>query len=78
MASRIIVRIELTAQAKAAVEKLTGTAGMTQVSMLSRVVEWLARQSSAVQASILGQYASETKGETARLILKDMTSGKQS
>jgi hypothetical protein len=76
MASRIIVRIELTPPAKKALEGLTEKAGMTQVAMLSRLVEWLAHQPNAVQASVLGQYSAETQADTAKLIVKQMASGK--
>ncbi len=76
MASRIIVRIELTAPAKKALETLTGKKGMTQVAMLSRLVEWLANQSPTVQASVLRQSLSEGDADTARLIVKQMASGK--
>jgi hypothetical protein len=76
MASRIIVRIELTAPAKNSLEKLTDKHGMTQVAMLSRLVEWLANQTPAVQASVLAQFSAETQAETAKLIVKQMASGK--
>ena len=76
MASRIIVRIELTPPAKKALEGLTEKAGMTQVAMLSRLVEWLATQSSTVQTAVLGQYSEETQAETAKLIVKQMGAGK--
>lgn len=76
MASRIIVRIELTAPAKKALESLTEKAGMTQVAMLSRLVEWMAKQDSTIQASVLGQYASESSTDTARLIIKKMAARK--
>ena len=39
MAARIIVRIELTPNAKSRLNDLTDKAGMTQVAMLSRLVE---------------------------------------
>ncbi|MFI5378790.1 MAG: hypothetical protein ACHRHE_05810 [Tepidisphaerales bacterium] len=76
MASRIIVRIELTSPAKKALETLTDKHGMTQVAMLSRLVEWLANQSPTIQGSVLAQYSAETQAETAKLIVKQMASGK--
>ena len=76
MASRIIVRIELTAPAKNAVEKLTDKHGMTQVAMLSRLVEWLANQNPAVQSAVLAQYSAETQAETTKMIIKQMAAGK--
>lgn len=76
MASRIIVRIELTPSAKDALNDLTDKAGMTQVALLSRLVEWFAHQSDMIQASVLGQYPSEIEADVAKLILKRMSSGK--
>jgi len=51
---------------------LTDKAGMTQVAMLSRLVEWFANQSDMIQAAVLGQYPLEIQSEIARLILKRM------
>jgi hypothetical protein len=76
MASRIIVRIELTPSAKEALNDLTDKAGMTQVALLSRLVEWFSHQSDMIQAAVLGQYPSEIEGDIAKMILKRMGSGK--
>ena len=76
MASRIIVRIELTPAAKDALNELTDKAGMTQVALLSRLVEWFAHQNDMIQASVLGQYPSEIEADVAKLILKRMAGGK--
>jgi len=76
MASRIIVRIELTPAAKDALNELTDKAGMTQVALLSRLVEWFAHQSDMIQASVLGQYPSEIEADIAKLIMKKLASGK--
>ncbi|MGA2497675.1 MAG: hypothetical protein ABSH20_08025 [Tepidisphaeraceae bacterium] len=75
MASRIIVRIELTAPAKKAVETLTEKNGMTQVAMLSRLVEWFARQPDAVQTAAMSLDPEAIKA-TSNLIVKQMASGK--
>ncbi|MFI5382048.1 MAG: hypothetical protein ACHRHE_22360 [Tepidisphaerales bacterium] len=77
MASRIIMRLELTPSAKKTVEQMTEKKGMTQVAMLSRLVEWLANQPAAVQASVLAANSSKTEAETAKLIVKQMGSGKK-
>jgi hypothetical protein len=70
--ARIIVRIELTPRAKSSLNELTDKAGMTQVAMLSRLVEWFANQSDMIQAAVLGQYPLEIQDEIATLILKRM------
>lgn len=76
MASRVIVRIELTAPAKKAVESLTEKHGMTQVAMLSRLVEWVAHQPSKIQGAVVAQNSSEIQAEIATLIAKQMASHK--
>jgi hypothetical protein len=76
MASRIILRIELTPSAKEAINNLTDQAGMTQVALLSRLVEWFSHQTDMIQAAVLGQYPSEIQADIAKLILKQMASGK--
>src|SRR5215212_876583 len=65
MAARIIVRIELTPNAKSRLNDLTDKAGMTQVAMMSRLVEWFANQSDMIQAAVLGQYPIEIQSEIA-------------
>jgi hypothetical protein len=72
MASRIIVRIELTPPAKNALNALTEKQGMTQVALLSRLVQWLAGQTDTVKAAVLGQYPSEVSVETGKIILQRM------
>ena len=76
MSSRIIVRIELTPDAKNRINDLSKKAGMTQVSMLSRLVEWFAGQSELIQAAVLGQYPAEIEADIARLILKRIAAKK--
>jgi hypothetical protein len=75
MASRIIVRIELTPPAKKAVETLTEKHGMTQVAMLSRLVEWFAKQPDAIRTPAMSLDPAAGKG-VAGLIVKQMASGK--
>ena len=74
MAPRIIVRIELTPDAKQRLNELCDKAGMTQVALLSRLVEWFATQSDMVKAAVLGHYPSEIEADIAKLILKRMAS----
>jgi len=76
MASRIIVRIELTPEAKHQLGAMCRKAGMTQVALLSRLVGWFARQPEMIQAAVLGHYPPEVEHEIARLILKHMAGSK--
>ena len=76
MASRIIVRIDLTPPAKKAVETLTEKNGMTQVAMLSRLVEWFAQQPDSIRTAALSMDP-EAAESTAGMIIKQMASGKK-
>jgi hypothetical protein len=75
MAARIIVRIELTPDAKRRLMDVSKRFGMTQISATSRLVEWFSGQSELVQAAVLGQYPAEIESDVARLILQKMASG---
>ena len=72
MSRRFIMRIELTAVAKQKLCTLSDRHGMTQVAMMSRLVEWFAGQSELIQAAALGRYPAEIESDIAKLILKRM------
>ena len=72
MARRFIMRIELTAAAKKTLTLLSERNGMTQVSVISHIVQWFAEQPEPVQAAILGRYPAELEMDIARLILSRM------
>jgi hypothetical protein len=72
MPKRFIMRIELTGPAKQKLGTLSDHHGMTQVAMMSRVIEWFAGQGEMIQAACLGRYPSEVEPEVAMLILKRM------
>ncbi len=52
---KVIVRVELDQDVADAVEKLTDRRGMTQISMISRLVKWVGRQSADIQTEILNE-----------------------
>src|SRR3954471_23346554 len=54
MSRRFIMRIELTGGAKQKLSTLSDKNGMTQVAMMSRLVEWFAGQNELIQAAVLG------------------------
>jgi hypothetical protein len=72
-AHRNIMRIELTAKAKKKIQALGEQHGMTQVAMMSRLVEWAARQSETIQGAALGLYPQSISPDVAKLILEKMT-----
>jgi hypothetical protein len=73
MRRRVIIRLELTPQAKKALEDVCDHNGMTQVAVSSRLVEWFAQQSDMLQAAILGHYPKDIERDIAELILKRMS-----
>jgi hypothetical protein len=70
MAKRIIMRIELTASAKDAVQNFADRAGMTQFAITSRLVEWFASQPETIQSAVLGRYPAEIEADIAKMLLK--------
>ena len=73
--SRIILRIEISPDAKDNLQGITRQSGMTQVAMLSRLVEWFANQPDIIQAAVMGHYPPEIQVDIAKLILKRLASG---
>ena len=76
MASRIIVRLELIPPAKVELNGLSDEFGMTQVALISRVMEWLTTQDDLIKAIILGHIPKEVQPDVAKLILKRMAKKK--
>lgn len=74
MPARIILRVELTPSAKDRLNVLTEKAGMTQVAMLSRLVEWFANQPEDIQGAVLslGNFSPGARVAIAKLLLKSL------
>ena len=77
MDHRIVVRLELTPGAKDRLNEISHRAGMTQLAVTSRLVEWFAGQSELIQSAVLGHYPEEIQGDVAKLILKKMLDKKK-
>ena len=73
MARRFVIRIELTHSAKTKLHDLSKQNGMTQVSIMSRLVEWFTAQPEIIQAAALGRYPKEIEQDVAKLILSRMS-----
>lgn len=76
MARRFIMRIELTGAAKNKLSALSDRHGMTQVAMMSRLVEFFAGQNELLQSAMIGRYPGEIEGDIAKLILKRLAGDK--
>ena len=74
MAARIIVRIELTPKAKDRLNDMSDRSGMTQVAMLSRLVEWFANQEPVIQSAVMGHFPPAAEVDIAKLLLKRIAS----
>lgn len=72
MAKRFIMRIELTGPAKKDLANLSDRHGMTQVSMMSRLVEFFASQNELLQSAMIGRYPKEMEREIAQVILRKL------
>ena len=71
MAKRNIMRIELSGSAKKKLETLSDHHGMTQVAMMSRLVEWMTQQDESIPGQIM---INADRALVAREILKRMAS----
>jgi hypothetical protein len=71
---RVIMRAEVTPEAKTRLNDLSYRSGMTQVSIVSRLVDWLANQPDTVQAAVLGRIPKSIEADVAKVILKRMAS----
>jgi hypothetical protein len=72
MSKRNIMRVELNGPAKQNIAKIHDHHGMTQVAMMSRLVEWFSKQDLTMQSAILGRFPSELKTDIAKLLLERM------
>jgi hypothetical protein len=69
--SRVIMRIEITPEARNGLDSLVDRRGMIKVAVMSRLVEWFSRQPSEVQQSILSRFESEAERDFAKQLLSN-------
>ena len=75
MAKRFITRIELTTPTRTKLIDVTHSNGMTQVAVLSRIVQWFAAQPETIQAAVLGRYPVDITPDIAKLLLERKVAG---
>jgi hypothetical protein len=73
-AKRSIMRIELGEAAKDRVEGICQRRGMTQVSLMSRVINWFSQQDDYVQTEVLQIPTAGSSSAFAKSLLKKLTS----
>lgn len=76
MAKRFVMRVELSPSARGKVTSLSKKLGMTQLALVSRLVDWFALQDETIQAACLGLYPERIRPDVARLLLQQMDSEK--
>jgi sRNA-binding protein len=72
MTKRNIVRLDLDGQIAGRLDRVTEEFGMTQVTLMSRLVEWFARQDLRTQTEIVMRRPAESNVETLRRMLRQM------
>jgi hypothetical protein len=68
MDKRHIMRLELSPYATKQISVISHRQGMTQLSMLSRLIKWFYEQPIQIQAAIMGQYPIESDEDLASMI----------
>jgi hypothetical protein len=70
------MRIEVLPEVLEKLADATEQVGSTQVSVISRLLEWLVKQSDVTQAAILGLYPSDIRNELPKIIFEQMRAEK--
>ena len=71
---RAIMRIQLDAHAKSALDQLCEKRGMTQIAMMSRLVGWFVKQDEVIQTAVMTSLSDAALGKLAKQMLKQMAS----
>ena len=71
---RVVMRIELFPAAKDRLNDVCRRLGMTQTAVATRLIEWFAEQTDAVQVVVLGLIPQKMRAEVAAIILERRTS----
>jgi len=73
---RSIMRIQLDMAAKDRLESLCERRGMTQIAVMSRLVNWFSLQDDYIQTAVLHTLSEESMSALAKSLLKKLSSGK--
>ena len=75
MSTRKIISVEVTPEAKAAIDAVSESTGVDMKRIASRMYEWFARQDEITQKSILGLLPKGMEPDLARLLLERLANG---
>ncbi|HTW95179.1 MAG TPA: hypothetical protein VL992_14405 [Tepidisphaeraceae bacterium] len=73
-AKRSIMRIQLDTAAKDRLETICKRRGMTQIALMSRLVNWFSYQDDYVQTAVLATLSDESMASLAKSLLKKIMS----
>jgi predicted transcriptional regulator len=77
-AKRSIMRLQLDTQAKIKLDKLCEKRGMTQIAVMTRVVNWFVNQDETIQALVLGALSEAALGPLAKMLLQKIVKDEES
>jgi hypothetical protein len=77
-AKRSIMRIQLDTAAKDRLDIICKRRGMTQIAMMSRLVNWFSVQDDYIQTAVLQTLSDSSMATLAKSLLKRLTSDKGS
>jgi hypothetical protein len=72
MNRRFIMQIDVFSGVPGSLASVTDRVGSTQVSVISRLLEWFVNQSDVTQAAILGLYPGDIRKELPKVIIDRM------
>ena len=77
---RAVIRLEMESASKKQIDDVCEKRGMTQIAVLSRLVQWFSSQDEMVQASVLGLLSQEMLGDLGKTLHDRLAAaaGKQS
>ena len=77
-AKRSIIRVQLDTSAKDRLDAICKRRGMTQVAMVSRLVNWFSLQDDYIQTAVLQTLSEGSMAAVAKTLLKRLGSDKSS
>jgi hypothetical protein len=77
-AKRSIMRIQLDTAAKDRLETICKRRGMTQIAVMSRLVNWFSLQDDYIQTAVLQTLSDASMATLAKSLLKHLSSDKSS
>jgi len=73
---RSVMRIQLETDAKIELDKVCDRRGMTQITVISRLVEWFVRQDDAIQTAVMATLSDTAMSQLAKQLLKRLSSNR--